>query len=79
LKIKINKTVKNKYMETLTAERPIPIANIYSGDRKIMSRSALYDYRDRGLIKFHYLGKKPYVYYSQINAAMSVDPKDPNK
>jgi len=63
--------------EPLPTERPIPITRIYSGQEKIMSRSALYDYKEQGIIKFYYLGSKPFVYMSQINAAMTT--KDINK
>jgi hypothetical protein len=61
------KTIKN-----MNTERPIPITEIYSGDKKLMSRTALYNLKEKGVIKFYYLGNKPFVYMSEINAAMTL-------
>lgn len=54
--------------QTPKLEWPTPIAQIYP----IIPKSTLYDLRAKGIIKFHYLGNKPFVYMSEINAAMVV-------
>lgn len=43
---------------------------------KFGSRSFLYQLIDKGVLKFHYLGAKPYLFLHEIVAAMKERPKE---
>lgn len=56
----------------------IPIT-IKEFTEKYGSRSFLYSLIDKGIIKPHYLGHKPFFYVSEINKAMQEKPFKFNK
>lgn len=52
------------------AEYPVSIEALTNGPNKICSRTFLYSLKDKKLLKFHYLGAKPFLYLSEIREAM---------
>ncbi|MBX9853720.1 MAG: hypothetical protein K2X86_18405 [Cytophagaceae bacterium] len=57
-------------METITPkETEIPIS-VKEFTQSFGSRSFLYSLIDKGVLKPHYLGRKPFFYVSEINKAM---------